>query len=142
MTIDSPFLSYIDVWHQGFLPLRLTVGEARDLDPLVIRVGSLVPIKDGSAEKVFQGRVVHVLVNKPHVEVQVAGQVEVESIDSWGAKVENVSDEMVVHWTMTADRLLLGRRPAAQQQIQGRDQPLPLLPSVAEKGLEMPTSFQ
>lgn len=98
-------------------------------------------IKDKSAEKFFEGRVVHVLVKEPHVEVQAAGQVEVESIDSLGAKFENVSDEMVVHWTMTADRLLLGRRPAAQQQIQGRDQP-PLLPSVAEKGLEMPTSFQ
>lgn len=48
---------------------------------------------------------------------------------------------MVVCWTMTADWLLPGGRPAAQQQIQGRDQP-PLLPSVAEKGLKMPTSFQ
>lgn len=41
LTIGSPLLSYIDVWHRGFLPLGLTIGEARVLGPRIVRMGSL-----------------------------------------------------------------------------------------------------
>ena len=33
LLVDNPLLSYIDVRHASFLPLQLTVGEARDLGP-------------------------------------------------------------------------------------------------------------
>ena len=55
LTVGSPLLSYLDVWHQGFFPPRLTISEARDLSPQLIRVGLLVPVRDGSADTVFQG---------------------------------------------------------------------------------------
>ena len=122
MTVDSLLLSYIDVRHRGFLLSGLTIGEARDLGPRRTRVGSLVPVRDESIDIVFQGHVVHISVEEPHMEVQAANQVEVEPVDSSGANVENAGDEMVVHRNMTANWFLPGGRLAAQQQIQGRDQ--------------------
>ena len=103
LIVDSLLLSYIDVQHQGFLSSRLTVGEARDLDPRVIRVGSRVPVRDGSANTIFQGRAVHIPVEEPCVEVQAADQVKVRSIDSLKVEVEKASDEMIDHRNMTAD---------------------------------------
>ena len=65
LTVDSPLLSYIDVRHRRFLPPRLTVGEAQDLNPQLIRVGSLLPVRDETTDIVFQRRVEHILVKQP-----------------------------------------------------------------------------
>ena len=67
LTVGSPLLSYIDIRHRDFFPPRLTIGEAQDLDPRLIRVGSLVPASDGSANTVFQGRAVQSSVLKPRL---------------------------------------------------------------------------
>ena len=108
LTVGSPLLSYIDVRYQGFFPLRLTVGEARELGPHLIRVGSLVPARDGSVNTFFQSRAMHTLGEEQRAEVLAIEQVEVKSVDSSGAKAENAEDEMVVRRTMTADRFLPG----------------------------------
>lgn len=96
MTIESPLLSYIDVWHRGFLPPGLIVGEAQDLGPRLIRVGSLLPIRDESVDTIFHGRAEHILAEQPPEGVLVAEQVEAESVDSSGAEAEDPSEEMVV----------------------------------------------
>ena len=59
LLVDSPLLSYIDVRHSNFLPPNLTVGEARDLDPRLVKAESLVPMRDASTDSVFQGCAVH-----------------------------------------------------------------------------------
>ena len=64
LTVGSPLLSFIDVQCRGFFPSRLTVGEAWELDPRLIRVGSLVPARDGSIDTVFQGQVAHTSVEE------------------------------------------------------------------------------
>ena len=105
-------MSYIDIRHRDFFPPRLTIGEAQDLDPRLIRVGSLVPASDGSANTVFQGRVVHT-VEEQRTKASVAEQVVVELVDSSSVEAKNAKDEMVVRRTMIADRFLLGGCPAA-----------------------------
>ena len=77
LTISSPLLSYIDVRHRGFFPPRLTIGEARDLGLRLIRVGLLVPTRDGSTDTIFQGRAVHTPVEEQHIEAPTAEQEEV-----------------------------------------------------------------
>ena len=47
---ESPLLSYIDVKHVNFLPLRLTVGEAHDLGPWYTCSDELARIRDELAE--------------------------------------------------------------------------------------------
>ena len=89
--------------HQGFLPPRLTVGEARDLGPCLIRVGLLVPIRDDTTDIVFQGWALHTPVEEQRLEVLAAEQVKVELVDSSGAEVKDVEEEMVVRWNMIAD---------------------------------------
>ena len=88
------------------------VGEARDRGPQLIRVGSLVPIRDGTADTVFHGLAEHIPVEQPVREVQVAEQAEVESVDSSEAKAEDPGATMVVRCTMTADRFLPGGQQA------------------------------
>ena len=56
LLVDSPLLSYIDVRHTNFLPLRLTVGKARDLNPRYTCSDELAPIRDESAECVSRRR--------------------------------------------------------------------------------------
>lgn len=58
------------------------------LGPQLIRVGLLVPVRDGLVDSVFQGRAIHTPVEEPRLEVQAANQVEVESVDSLGVKAE------------------------------------------------------
>ena len=134
-------MSYIDMRHRGFFPPRLTVGEAWDLGPRLIRVDSLVPTRDKSADTVFQGQVVHTSVKEQRIEVPTTKQVKVESIDSSSAKVENAEDEMVVQRNMTADIFLPGGRPATQQQLPKTRNYL-LQPPVTAKGLTIPTSLR
>lgn len=50
--VDSPLLSYIDVWHTNFLPPSLTVGEARDLGPKYTTAEDLAPVRDESTVRV------------------------------------------------------------------------------------------
>ena len=52
LLVDSPLLSYMDVRHMNFLPLKLTVGKARDLSPWYIFSDELAPIRDELAEHV------------------------------------------------------------------------------------------
>ena len=101
LLVDSPLLSYIDVQHPNFFPLNLTVGEARDFDPWLTKVDSLEPVRDTSADSIFQGRTIHIPVEEPRVEVQPADQVEVESVNSSSAEAKNAEDEMVVWQNMT-----------------------------------------
>ena len=56
LLVDSHLLSYIDVRHTNFLPLRLTVREARDLGPRYTCSDELAPIRDESAERVSRRR--------------------------------------------------------------------------------------
>lgn len=111
--MDSPLLSYIDVRHPNFLPPNLTVGEVQDLGPRLIRADSLVPVRDALTNFVFQGYAVHILVEKPRVEVQLVDQAEVELVNSSEAEVEQGEGEMVVRRTMTVDWFLPGSHPMA-----------------------------
>ena len=56
LLVNSPLLSYIDVRYANFLPLRFTVGEARDLGPQYTYLDELAPIRDESVERVSQRR--------------------------------------------------------------------------------------
>ena len=56
LLVDSPLHSYINVRHANFFPLRLIVGEARDLGPRYTCSDELSPIWDESAECVSQRR--------------------------------------------------------------------------------------
>ena len=62
MMVSSPLLSYIDVCLPGFLSRGLTIGEAREREPHLRREDSLSPVRDGSADTVFQGRAEHLPV--------------------------------------------------------------------------------
>ena len=50
LLVSNPLLSYIDVWHAKFLPLRLTIGEARDLGKRYTCSDELALLRDKSAE--------------------------------------------------------------------------------------------
>ena len=50
LLVDSPLLSYIDVWHANFLPPKFIVGEAQDLGWRYTCSDELAPIRDESAE--------------------------------------------------------------------------------------------
>ena len=50
LLVDSPLLSYIDVWDSNFLPPKLTVGEARDLGWRYTCSDELAPLRDELAE--------------------------------------------------------------------------------------------
>ena len=56
LLVDSPLLSYIDVRHANFLPMRLTVGEARDLGSCYTCSDELAPIRDESTKHVSRRR--------------------------------------------------------------------------------------
>ena len=62
LLVDSPLLSYIDVWYANFLPPKLTIGEACDLGPRYICSDKLAPVRDESTELVSQNHQVHVPV--------------------------------------------------------------------------------
>ena len=52
LLVDSPLLSYIDVRHVNFLPLKFTVGEARELGRRYTCSDELALLRDESAEHV------------------------------------------------------------------------------------------
>lgn len=111
------------------MPPRLTLGGARDLDPRLIRVGSLVLVRDGSADTVFHGHTEHIPVEEPHEKARAAKPVESESVDSLEADIEDSGEKMVVCPNMMANQFLLGGQPTVQQQIPCGNQPPPSSPA-------------
>lgn len=71
---------------------------ARRLGPCQIREGSLLPIRDGLADRVFHDQAKHIPAEEPKEEVQAKGQVIAESVDSWseGTEAKNLGDKMVI----------------------------------------------
>ena len=56
LLVDSALLSYINVCHANFFPLRLTIGETCDPGPWYTCSDKLAPIRDESVERVSQRR--------------------------------------------------------------------------------------
>ena len=115
--MDSPLLSYIDVWHSNLLPPSSTVGEARDLGPRIVRAESLVPLRDTSAETVSRNRAVHRPIKRPQdpAPVQVAEPATTKSVNSLEAESNTGEDEIVSRRAMTIDRFLPDTCLAMQQ---------------------------
>ena len=148
LLVDSPLLSYIDVWHTNFLLPRFTVGEARDLGWRYTCSDELAPLRDESAKHVSQRlqELVHVPVEpkalvqeapvpseipvESEAPVQEAEQVAIELVNS--SETESDRDEdMVTRKTMTINCFVPSARQTKQQQpSQGRGQvpPTPPLP--------------
>ena len=132
LLVDSPLLSYIDVRHSNLLPppLFLTVGEASDLGPRIVRAKSLVPLKDTSAETVSRNRFVHRLIERledPAL-VRVTELAEAEFVNSLRAESDPGEDEMVTRWVMTIGHFVLSACPTAQQQEPHGRNPTPSSP--------------
>ena len=100
--MDSPLLSYIDVWHANFLTPSLTVGEARDLDPRYTTANSIAPVRDDSAERVSQSHRVHILVGESEAPVQVVEPAAIELVNSSETEFGQ-GKEMVTRCTLTID---------------------------------------
>nr|POF00389.1 hypothetical protein CFP56_75797 [Quercus suber] len=105
LIVGSPLLSYLDVCLRCFLLRGLTLGEAQRLGPRQIREGSLLLVKDSSVDRVFHGRVEHILVEEPAaaVFIPVANPILVEETES-----DKSDTEMVVWKKMIADHYLPG----------------------------------
>ena len=119
--VDSPLLSYIDVWHANFLPPSITIGESRDLGPQYTCSDKLAPMKDESAEvasRRFQ-ELAHEAVQreaiqaKPANPVQVATQAAAEPSDS--SRIHSAPEEMVTRRTLTVSHFIPGASQAIQQ---------------------------
>ena len=65
LLVDSPLLSYIDVQHPNLLPPSLTIGEALDFGPRLVRAKSLAPLRDASVETVSRNYATHRPVEEP-----------------------------------------------------------------------------
>lgn len=94
----------------------LTVGEAQDLGPWLIKVRLLLPMRDESIDTVFHSRAEHIPAEQPPERVQATEQVEDESVDSSRAEAEDPGEEMVVRRNMTTDWFLPSKRPTMQQR--------------------------
>ena len=99
LLVDSPFLSYIDIWHANFLPPSLTIGEARDLGPCYTTVEDLASLRDESVEHVSRSHKDHIPVEKDET------QVHATEPEATKAKQDV---ETVTRRKMTMDRFLLG----------------------------------
>ena len=86
LLVDSPLLSYIDVWHPNFLLPNLILGEAQDFGPRIVKAKSLVPMRDNSADLAFQNRTVHRPIGEPEAPIQPSGQVAAEFVNSYETK--------------------------------------------------------
>ena len=115
LLVDSPLLSYINVRHANLLPPSLTVGEARNFGPRFVKVGSLEPVRDTSAETVSRNRSIHQPIERPEdpAPIQVAELAAAESVHS-SAEFDLGEEEMVTRWVMTIDRFVPGAWPAAR----------------------------
>ena len=111
--MDSPLLSYIDVWHAHFLLPSLIVGEARDLSPRYTTTEDFAPVRDESAERVSQSQRAHIPVEEPVV---------AESVNSSEAESDPGKDGMVTRRALTIGDFIPSAQPASQQQEpRGRD---------------------
>ena len=118
--MDSPLLSYIDVWHSNFLPPKFIVGEARDLTRPYTCSNELAPIRNEFAE--LASRRLRELAHKaiqqeepaePEALVQEAEHVAIES--SKLSKTNTAGcEEMVTRKTLSVSRFILGATQAAQ----------------------------
>ena len=110
LLVDSPLLSYIDVRYVNFLPLRLIVGEARDLGPRYTCLDKLAPIRDESADCVSRRRreQVHVQVEQealPQAEPEAPAQAEETTFKSVSSS--ETKYEMMTRKVMTISRFVL-----------------------------------
>ena len=162
LLVDSPLLSYINVWHENFLPPKFTIGKTHDLGPHYTCLNELAPIQDESVERMSQRRreQVHKLIQQeaplqPKVgvepeapfEPEAPTQVEETTIESVSSS--ETKSNMVTKKVMTISRFVPGARPTAQQQEpQGQGQtppPPPHPPPKAssldknERGVHLPT---
>lgn len=71
-------------------------------------------MRDGSVDTVFHDRAEHIPVEQPPEGAQAVEKVEVESVDSLGAKAKDPGEEMVVHRNMITNRFLPGMGPIVQ----------------------------
>ena len=101
MLVESPLLSYIDVWHANFLPSSLTIGEARDLGPHYTTAEDHALVRDESAERMSQCRKVHVPVKESEALAQPTKLKAAEA---------HQDAELVTRRKMTVDCFLLGTR--------------------------------
>ena len=113
--MDSPLLLYIDVRHPYFFPPNLIVGEAWDFGPPLVRIESLVPVRDDSAYFVSQNHIIHRPVKEPQAQVQTAEQAVAQLVNSSKVDTNQGEDEMVVKRSRTLNRFLPSTCPAAQQ---------------------------
>lgn len=98
--VDSPLLSYLEVWLQGFLLRGLTSGEARHLGPQLVKHDSLEPIPDDSGDIVFYGRAEHI-----PVDTLLLGDPDEEGLVAKGTDpvLPNPAEEIVKKWSMALD---------------------------------------
>ena len=108
-------------------PPSLTVGEAQDLGPRIVRAKSLVPLRDTLAEIVSRNRFVHRPVERPEdpAPIQVAEPAAAESVNSSRVESDPGEDEIVTRRAMTIDRFVSGTCPTTQQQEPQRRNPTP-----------------
>ena len=99
-----------------FAPPSLTVGEAQDLSPRIVRAESLVPLKDTSAETVSRNQAVYRPDERPQDPslIQAAEPAVAESVNSSKAKFDSGEDEMGTKRAMTINRFVPGPHPAVQ----------------------------
>ena len=75
LIVDSPLLSYIDVWYVNFLPPKLSIGEAREFGRRFTCADELAPLRDESAEQTSRR-----LREIAHEAIQQEGQVQEQPV--------------------------------------------------------------
>ena len=108
LTVGSPLLSYLNMRLHNFLPRGLMLGEAWRLGPCQIRKGSLLPVRDSSADRVFHSWAEHIPVEEPAVAGYIEEPVVAKLVDSSyeGTELEESLAKMVVRSKMTVDHFL------------------------------------
>ena len=130
LLVDSPLLSYIDVWYANFLPPKLTTGEAREFGKRYTCSDELAPLRDEFAEceswrlreLAYEAIQEETLVQGPaHPEDPVEPEAPVEKAEHLAVDITNLSatdpllgEDVVTRKTMTIDRFM----PGTQQAIQ------------------------
>lgn len=74
-------------------------------------------MRDGLVDTVFHDRTEHIPVEQPPEEAQAVEKVEVETVDSSGAKAKVPGEGMVVHRNMITNRFLPGMGPIVQHKV-------------------------
>ena len=97
LTIGSPLLSYFDIQLLEFLLHRLTCDEVKHQGPRRVRQGSLEPVHNGSADIVFQGRVVHIPVETPIIEDHNSMQKEFGHPTSLNKVVFSMTNVLIIY---------------------------------------------